>query len=200
MRSKIKKVANEINLSKNNLDRFLDESFRVVWEPEFEERYQRRAKKLGDAFEVVFDVTVDNLYPEVSSRMEKNVSLEEACMSGGGEADFVIFGDEFPRDIIAVIEAKGSAKKVEYEGRTIEVTDRPGIMRTDTIKKAISNAFQSKTAYPNSLFFIVTSHVPSSGNAKCMCDLAEGEIVDKIVNMKRGSDLQKMVKMVKEKI
>ena len=32
-------------------------------------------------------------------------------------------------------------------------------------------------------FFIVTSHKPTGGNAKCMCHLAEGDIVDKIVDV-----------------
>jgi hypothetical protein len=46
----------------------------------------------------------------------------------------------------------------------------------------------------------VTSHKPTQGGAKCMCDLAEGDIVDKIVDVTNYSELEQMVKMIKKKL
>lgn len=57
------------------------------------------------------------------------------------------------------------------------------LRRTDTVKKAICAAYQVSRSYPDALFFIVTSHKPTGGNAKCMCDLAEEDIVDKIIDV-----------------
>lgn len=38
------------------------------------------------------------------------------------------------------------------------------------------------------------------GNAKCMCDLAEGDIVDKIVDVTSFFELQEMVEIIRKKL
>ncbi len=74
------------------------------------------------------------------------------------------------------------------------------MVRTDTVKKAISNAYQVSRGYPGTLFFIVTSNKPTSGNAKCMCDLAEGDVVDKVVDVTNIEDLKVMVTMIRTRL
>ena len=165
-------------------------------------KFQRRAKLMGDAFEACFEVIMRSFYPEIN--LVNGVELSNACLIGAGKADFVIYGGGLstfsPLRKIAVIEAKGSADHIiGNDGRRIDI-DRPGMRRTDTVKKAICNAYQVSRAYPDTLFFIVTSHKPTSGNAKCMCDLAEGDIVDKIVDVTVKKELDEMVKLIKSKM
>ena len=74
------------------------------------------------------------------------------------------------------------------------------MLRTDTATKAICNAYQLNRALPGTSFFIVTSHKPKSGNAKCMSDLAEGDIVDKIVDATSKKELDEMVAMIRKKL
>jgi len=115
-----------------------------------------------------------------------------------GKADFAVLANMITnRRIIAIIETKGAADKIICDDK-IRKLSRPGMLKTDTVKKAISNAYQVSRAFPESLFFIVTSHVPTGGNAKCMCDLAEGDIVNKIVDITNPSDLDEMIKMIRE--
>jgi hypothetical protein len=121
-------------------------------------------------------------------------------MVEGGEADFAVLESHLEkRKLVAVIETKGAADKIVWKGTEKRLT-RPGMLRTDTVKKAICNAYQVKRAYPKALFFIVTSHKPTSGNAKCMCDLAEGDIVDKIVDITVQKDLDEMIAKIKRAI
>ncbi|MBU7027025.1 MAG: hypothetical protein HXS48_08785 [Theionarchaea archaeon] len=77
-----------------------------------------------------------------------------------GKADFAVLVDMIAnRRIIAIIETKGAADRITCDDE-IRKLSRPGMLRTDTVKKAISNAYQVSRAFPESLFFIVTSHVP----------------------------------------
>jgi len=195
----VRKVANRLKLNKNNLREFLNEAFEEVSDAyNLCRDYQARAAKFGDAFEECFRIIMEKLFPDMS--LTQKVSLPKACMVGGGKADFaVICGGLIDRKIVAVIETKGAADHIICGGRRIELP-RPGLLRTDTVKKAISNAYQVSRAYSDTLFFIVTSHKPTEGNAKCMCDLAEGDIVDKIVDITKFSELQEMVDMIKKKL
>lgn len=74
---------------------------------------------------------------------------------------------------------------------------RPALMRTDTMKKAISQAYQFHRIYPNLPFFIVSNVLPISGNSKCMMQLAEGDIVYKFVDVTSVSDLDEFVRKIK---
>ncbi|MDD3493806.1 MAG: hypothetical protein PHZ19_09965 [Candidatus Thermoplasmatota archaeon] len=156
---------------------------------------------VGDAFEYCFYEIMQKLYPDI--QLIPNVAIKEACMERGGSADFVVYNSQksgSSDSIAAIIEAKGSADRiVDAKGNVVEF-GRPGMVRTDTVKKAISNAYQAKRTVPDALFFIVTSHKPSGGNALCMCTLAEGDIVDKIVDVTNKDDLDRMAKMIRDKI
>ncbi|MEM2112282.1 MAG: hypothetical protein QXX08_10485 [Candidatus Bathyarchaeia archaeon] len=197
--SLVRKIADELKLDKDNLREFLNRSFEEV-SSFFNlcRDYQSRAEKFGETFEECFQIIMEKLFPDI--RLERDVSLQKACMVAGGEADFaVISGGLTDRKMVAVIEAKGAADHIICDGRRIELP-RPGLLRTDTVKKAISNAYQVSRAYPDTLFFIVTSHKPTEGNAKCMCNLAEGDIVDKIVDVTNFSELQVMAEIIRKKL
>jgi len=199
MEELIREVAEEIGLNKDNIRDFLNVAFEKVSDVyNVCEDYQRRAAIFGDAFEACFKIIMERFFPEIP--LTPDVELPEACMSGVGKADFaVILGGIIDRKIIAIIEAKGGADHIFCDGKRIEI-ERPGLLRTDTVKKAICNAYQISRTHSEALFFIVTSHKPKSGNAKCMCDLAEGDIVDKIVDVTNYKELEEMAKMIREKI
>lgn len=197
MREILEDVANRINLNRNNIRPFLIKAFDEVSKHyNLCRDYQARAKVFGDAFEVCFTIIIETLFPNLEFNFTPNVRLSKACMERGGEADFAVLSG-FPRKVIAVIEAKGSADRIICNGKIQKLT-RPGMLRTDTTKKAIANAYQISRAYPDALFFIVTSHIPTTGNAKCMCDLAEGDIVNKIVDVTNPSDLDEMIEKIIE--
>jgi len=208
VRDLVRKVANELMLNKNNLREFLNRAFEEVSKAfDLCRDYQSRAEKFGETFEECFQVIMERFFPDIP--LERDVSLPEACMVDGGEADFAVMsgglesfvkGFAFAqRKPVAVIEAKGAAEYIICNGRRIKLP-RPGLLRTDTVKKAICNAYQVSRAYPDALFFIVTSHKPTGGNAKCMCDLAEGDIVNKIVDVTKYEELEEMVNMIRKKL
>lgn len=197
------KTARNIKLSEENLRQFLNETFSKVAQKYGLNgtQYQRRAIYMGDAFEACFEVIMRHFYPEIE--VQHDVELPKACLIRRGSADFVIYRrniSEGEWDLVGVIEAKGSADHlIGRDGKTIKI-NRPGMRRTDTVKKAICNAYQVSRAYPDALFFIVTSHKPLGGNARCMCELAEGDIVDKIVDVTVKEELDEMVDLIKCKI
>ena len=195
----IGKVADRIELNEKNLRNFLNVAFEEVSAAySLCKDYQKRAAKFGEAFEKCFKIVMEKLFPDI--QLTPDVSLPKACMIKGGEADFaVISGGLIDRKIVAVIEAKGAADHIICDGKRIELP-RPGMLRTDTVKKAICNAYQISRAHSDVLFFIVTSHKPTEGNAKCMCDLAEGNIVDKIVDVTNFLELEEMVEMIRKKL
>ncbi|MEM2122805.1 MAG: hypothetical protein QXE79_04130 [Candidatus Bathyarchaeia archaeon] len=207
VRSLVRKVADDLKLSRDNLCEFLNLAFEEISKAfNLCKDYQSRAGKFGETFEECFQIIMEKFFPDIP--LERDVSLPRACMAAGGEADFAVFSDGFlesfdkrvtERKLIAVIEAKGAAEYIICDGKRIKLP-RPGLLRTDTVKKAICSAYQVSRAYPNTLFFIVTSHKPTEGNAKCMCDLAEGDIVDKIVAVTNYAELEEMVNIIRKRL
>lgn len=197
--SLVRRVADRVRLSKNNLKDFLNVAFEEVSVAyNLCRDYQARAAKFGEAFEACFKIIMEKLFSDIP--LVPDVSLPKACMVRGGEADFAVrSGRLVDRKIVAVIEAKGAADHIICNGKRVKLP-RPGMLRTDTVKKAICNAYQVSRAYPGTLFFIVTSHKPTGGNAKCMCDLAEGDIVDKIVDVTNYVELKEMVNMIRKRL
>ena len=188
-----------MSLTRKNLRDFLNKAFeKVSKEYTVGEDYQRRAAKYGKTFECCFKSIMSKFFPEVP--LSESVPIPEACFSGGGAADFaVLSGEQHDGKVVAVIEAKGAADYI-IKDRKKHKLSRPGLLRTDTVKKAISNAYQVSIGCPDALFFIATSHKPKTGNAKCMCDMAEGDIVDKIVDVTDYSELKTMVDMIKSNL
>jgi len=197
----VRKVADRLELNENNLRKFLNEAFKEV-----SERYnlcrdfQSRAIRFGQTFEACFKIIMEKFFPDIN--LKSHVPLPEACMTGGGGVDFAVIVTDKNGDkkLVAVIEAKGSADHIICNGKRIDLP-RPGMLRTDTVKKAICNAYLISRIYKNEvLFFIVTSHKPTEGDAKCMCDLAEGDVVTKIVDITNYTELEEMVKMIRRKL
>lgn len=144
--------------------------------------FQSRAKKSGALFEYIFYFMFQKLF---DIRFVSSYSIPEACMKGGGELDFAIVRNG---QLKCGIETKGSAEKIG--GQTLT---RPALKRTDTVKKAIAQAYQFKRIYPNIPFYLVTNVKPTSGNAKCMLDLAEGDIVEKIIDITNSNDIDQFL-------
>lgn len=147
--------------------------------------FQARAKKSGDMFEYLFYYLMREKF---NIDFESDIPIKEACMLNGGELDFGIIRKG---KILCGIEAKGSAENIGDSPLL-----RPALKRTDTVKKAISQAYQFKRIFPTTPFFIVTNVKPLSGNAACMLDLAEGDIIDKVVDVTNPSDLKDFIKRI----
>lgn len=150
--------------------------------------YQARAAKTGKMFEYAFYHLIKQKY---GFNMERDVELKRACMSRGGKLDFGVFKKgETPSEntVICGIEAKGSDPNS---------SKRPALVRTDTIKKAIANAYLFKKIYPKLPFFIVTNVLPRSGNSQCMMNVAETDIVTKFIDVTNAQDLRQFVDTIK---
>lgn len=149
------------------------------------DKYQKRAKKTGDMFEYIFYYLMKNKF---GIDFENGIEIPKACMMGGGSLDF---GLKRNGEIICGVETKGSAERmVRPDGRVEELT-RAGLKRTDTTKKAISTAYQFYRAFQNQNipFYLVTNVKPTSGNSKCMLDLADGDIINEIIDITNFNDL-----------
>ncbi len=206
-----KEVANALNLKQNrNLKKFMDKVFeRVAERFNLCRDFQARAKVYGDAFEAIFITIMETFFPDI--KLIHQYEISEICMIGEGKADFVVLKEENKKwgnlkaekvdKIIAVIETKGSADYIICNGKRIELP-RPGMVRTDTVKKAISNAAQVKYGLSTDILFIViTSHKPTSGNAKCMIDLAlKSKLFDMVVDVTNFNELKEMVSMIRKRL
>jgi len=62
-------------------------------------------------------------------------------------------------------------------------------MRSDTMKKAVCQAYQVKQIDNDLDFHIITSHKPKSGSAKCLYDMANGDIIDSTVDIQDPNDI-----------
>lgn len=182
-------------LTPTSIKEFIDVSFIEVLldagkQPD---QTQARASITGETFELCVIEIFETFYPEVT--YERNVALPEACMTGAGGADFVLYNDA--GDIVAVIEAKGSADRLEWPDGTVQEPSRPGLQRSDTMKKAVSQAYQVKNGVEGRPdFFILTSHPPVSGSAKDLCDLAEGDIIDGVVDVTNKDEVDAFISSV----
>ncbi len=143
--------------------------------------YQARAQKTGDMFEYALWFIIN----EQGINLDDHLEITTACMSGAGKLDF---GIKRSGKIVCGIEAKGSS-----EG----VSTRPALKRTDTVKKAISQAYQFKKTFPNVPFYLVTNVVPTQGNAHCMLKLAEGDIIDKVVDVTNPQQFTEFITKLK---
>jgi hypothetical protein len=196
----IDRVARE-HLSEGNLGEFIQDSFIEVLIEKGHEPHQTqaRASVTGNVYELCLKKIFDTYYPWLE--YEQDVMLSDACMGNHHGADFVLYdGDEHTKEnIYAVIEAKGLADKLEWPDGTIQEPSRPGLQRTDTIKKAVCQAYQVKSGLgEDTAFFILTSHKPQSGNGKCIYEQAVGDIVDEVVDTTNKQEFDAFAQVVKE--
>lgn len=76
-------------------------------------------------------------------------------------------GVEIDRQAVA---PSGRAIWFEYKGSL--QGHRPGLLRTDTMKKAIANGALLRSVADRPPFVVLTSHVPKVGSARAMLDAA----------------------------
>jgi hypothetical protein len=73
-------------------------------------------------------------------------------------------------EIDQVAEKGGTVVLIEYKGS--ERGNRPGLLRTDTMKKAICNGALIRDLKEDLKYWVVTSHLPMRGSSKNMMDRA----------------------------
>lgn len=173
--------------TKNSIKPFIDKCFSDLFAHFKGLDFQSRAKKSGDMFEHLFYYIMKEQY---QIELDCAISIKKACMEGTGALDFGILDKK--GNVVCGMEAKGSAEIVDGEELS-----RPALKRTDTMKKAIAQAYQFKRTFPDTPFYIITNVKPTSGNAKCMMDLAEGDIIDKVYDLTNPSDLKDLVEKLK---
>jgi hypothetical protein len=76
-------------------------------------------------------------------------------------------GVEIDREAIA---SSGRTIWFEYKGSV--QGPRPGLMRTDTLKKAIANGALLRSRAERPAFVVLASHVPRTGSGRAMLDTA----------------------------
>lgn len=156
---------------------------------------QARAAITGQTFENCIDILFEHRYPNVS--ISRQVDLEKAYLTGQSGADFVLYETSKKNNIKCIIEAKGSAEELHWPSGEIQQFTRPGLRRTDTVKKAVCQAYQVKKGYPDTKFVILTTHLPkenSSGNK--ILKLAEGDIIDTIINITDIEELDQFIQKI----
>jgi len=193
-----RKIAKSLDIKRKpeNLRKFLNDVFDAV-ASKFElckRSFQTRATIYGEAFQAIFTIIVEELFPDL--KLIHGCEIKDACLTGVGKADFVAVDDE--GRILAVIEAKGSADRIICDGKVIELP-RPGLIRTDTTKKAIANAAQVKYGISMDMpYIIVTSHKPDpDSNSYCMLKLVKGKLVDLVVDVTKLDELKQMADIIR---
>ncbi len=195
----IRSLAEKYDIKRNprRLRDFMEEAFSIAAQKyDLCRDFQRRAKVYGDVFEAVFKVIMEELYPDII--LVHECEIARACLTGQGKADFVAV-DKYG-NIKAVIEAKGSASYIVCDGLKREF-ERPGLIRTDTTKKAVANAAQVKYGIsPDMPYIIVTSHKPSPrSNSGCILKLltGPGKLVDMVVDITDIDELERMANYIR---
>lgn len=166
---------------------FVDNCFESLFNRLGNISFQSRAKKSGDMFEYIFYFIIKEGF---GIDLTASYFIPEACMEGTGALDFGIVRNG---ELLCGIETKGSAERMGDKA-----LKRPALKRTDTVKKAISQAYQFKRVFPQTPFYIVTNVKPTSGNAKCMIDLVEGDIVDKVIDITNPREMTWFVDKIRE--
>jgi hypothetical protein len=106
--------------------------------------FQARASYVGEMFQWAFWLLLKN-HCGITARPTSDVTR--------------LYDLEIRPDI--VIEAKGSPAYIINPDETHSHLDRPGMMRSDTEKKAFANAKKWNERFPSGHFFIVTNAIPN---------------------------------------
>lgn len=198
----ISKSDDEVNLTKNNIDNFVEQCFKNLVD-EYESRdkkiennYMSMANHVGEVFERSFEHLIESEY---SVDVERGVSLSDANMTGSGKADAVFYVND---QLAGIVELKGNPE--EYKNKNDMVVHEPsssGLKRSDTVKKAICQAYQANHGYPEVPFFIVSNSFPDKDTSpKKVLTMAEGDIVNLAVNIKETSEIEKMIQISRNSV
>lgn len=108
-------------------------------------------------------------------------------MSGfelGGQVNLTHIGIEIDREAVS---ASGRPIWFEYKGSV--QGSRPGLMRTDTLKKAIANGALLRALEDRPPFIVLTSHLPEAGAGLAMMERAlELGYLDDVICIYRPAD------------
>ena len=105
--------------------------------------FQGRASRFGQIFVVALQHLVQNHY-----------KIELRLTPGNTKTHDLEFTPK------VAVEAKGSARKIILPDHSTYPLSRPGMMRSDTEKKAFDNARNFMTSNPSGTFLIVTNALP----------------------------------------
>lgn len=105
--------------------------------------FQARATYVGEMFQWAFWLILKNNYGITARPTSDSTRLYDL---------------ELRADV--VIEAKGSPSYIINPDGSHSNLDRPGLMRSDTEKKAFANAKKWNERFPNGHFFVVTNALP----------------------------------------
>lgn len=198
----VSKSDKEVNLSKDNIDEFVDQCFKNLVNEyeeegiEIKDHYQGMASHVGELFERIFKYIIESEYDVV---VERGVSLPDANMTGTGRADSVFYVDG---QIAGIIELKGNPEA--YKNKDGEILHKPsssGLKRSDTVKKAVCQAYQADYGYPDVPFFIVSNSFPDEDSSpSVVLSMAEGDIIDLVVNIKDPEDISNMIKICRSSV
>ena len=86
-----------------------------------------------------------------------------------------------------------SGKRIWFEYKGSIQGARPGLLRTDTLKKAIANGALLQAVDPRSPYVVLTSHVPTGGSGAAMMRTALGAAyLDDVVCVYRPEDTARL--------
>lgn len=89
------------------------------------------------------------------------------------------------------VSPRGGTLWLEYKG-SIQGA-RPGLLRTDTLKKAIANGALLQAVDPRHPYIVVTSHVPESGAGAAMLRTAlSAAYIDDVICLYRPTDTARL--------
>jgi len=160
----ITETSEEILFEYEDISEFISECFirTLVSKGKTPSETQARATITGTVFEKCVTEVIDKFAPRIKYKC--HVYLPQACMNDSG-ADLILYDSD---GLHSVIELKGSAERLEWPSGEITTPPRPGLVRSDTMKKAVCQAYQIKQIDNDLNFHIITSHKPKSGSAKCL--------------------------------
>lgn len=135
--------------------------------------FQARASYVGDMFEYA-----------CLHLLTKKFSIKAARSSDQTK----LYDFEVKNNV--VVEAKGSPAYIVNPDGSKSKLGRPGLMRTDTKKKAFANAAEWHKRFPNGHFFIITNAIPNELRAW------RDEKIDAIYDVTKANQLQRLVEEI----
>lgn len=132
--------------------------------------FQARASYVGDMFEYACMYLLEKKFGIKARRSSDTTRLY----------DFEVKNN-------VVVEAKGSPASIVNPDGSRSKLERPGLLRTDTKKKAFANAAEWHNRFPDGHFFIVTNALPNELRAY------RDETIDAIYDVTKANQLQRLV-------
>ena len=107
--------------------------------------FQSRASRMGSVFECAVRVLFKEKFSLDLRPTPQNTTTHDLEASA-----------------LVAIEVKGSPERVRIPNYGTRKLERPGLLRSDTLKKAQANGRRFKQSNPNGYFFVLTNALPPS--------------------------------------